>query len=112
MVQTINIRANGNVEINTGSAIVEPDFVYSQEILEKLNNIISVISAQGISELHCEKNTFRAFEHAVKGGSVTANDFGATLSAEDFDLIMGNIIAQMDAESATTAAAGAEGASA
>jgi hypothetical protein len=112
MVQTINIRANGNVEINTGSATVGLDFAYPQEISQRLDGIISVISAQGISELHCEKDTFRAFEHAVKGGSVTANDFGTTVSAEDFDLIMGSIIAQMDAESAAAAAAEAEGASA
>jgi hypothetical protein len=111
MVQTINILSNGDVKINTGSAIVESDFVYSQEVFDKIDSAISNMAAHGISELHCEKDTFRAFEHIVKGGSVSQNSFGQTISVEDFDLIMSNIIAQMAAESAATAAAEAEGAS-
>jgi hypothetical protein len=112
MLQTLNMLSNGDVCINIGSANVDSDHVYSQEVLEIIDAIQTTIALQGISELHCEKDTFRQFEHAVKGGVVTSNAFGTTVSEGDFALIMSSIADQLAAEAAEAAAAEAAAATA
>jgi hypothetical protein len=95
MVQTLTVRSNGTAEINTGNWVhVQGDMILTQELQNKLEAIEAEISAEGISELHVERDTFREFEHAVKAGEVLNQPFGSTVSVEDFDWIMGHIDAE------------------
>jgi len=95
MVQTLTVRSNSTVEINTGSSIYIYDgTVLTQELQDRLDAIESEISAEGISELHVERDTFREFEHVVKAGEVSSRAFGSTVSVENFDWIMGHVDAE------------------
>lgn len=112
MVQTLTVWSNGTAEINTGTNSMSCSGIpFTAALQDKLDTIESTISASGISQLHAEKDTFREFEHVVVGGSVTANAFGATVSAADFDWIMQHVDSEIAAQAAA-AAAEAEGATA
>jgi hypothetical protein len=106
MVQTLTVRTNGTAEINTGSNIhIYGEDVLTQELQNKIEAIEAEISAEGISELHVERDTFREFEHAVKAGEVLSQPFGATVSVEDFDWIMQHVDIEKPAQFAAEAAA-------
>jgi hypothetical protein len=99
MVQTLTVWSNGTAEINTGTNFLQCDGVPSAAALQdKLDAIESTISAAGISQLHVEKDTFRQFEHAVSASGVAANEFGATVSAADFNWIMEHVDAEVLAQ--------------
>jgi len=99
MVQTITVRSDETAYVNTGtfSIPVGGEFPVSSELENKIQEISSAISAQGISELHSEKDTFREFEHTVKGGNVEQLSFGSTISVSDFDWIMQHVDANYSA---------------
>lgn len=98
MVQTLTVWSNGTAEINTGANFLLCDgILFTDALQSKLDAIESAIFAAGISQLHVEKDTFRQFEHAVSGGEVAANDFGSTVSPEDFSWIMQHVDAEYPA---------------
>ena len=89
MVQTITTFSDGTFSVNTGNDSSDLlDFVMSEGLQEKVNQISSALSAVGGSELHAEKDTFRQFEHIIVEGNVVGNDFGTTISEADFDWII------------------------
>jgi hypothetical protein len=101
MVQTLTVFSNGIAEINTGTNfLVCNNALLTQALQEKLDEIESVISAAGISQLHVEKDIFKSFEHAVTASGVTANDFGTTVSSGDFDWIIQNADIEISARKA------------
>ena len=96
MVQTLTVWFNGIAEINTGVNFLLCDGKpFSADLDAKIEEIEAKISADGISQLHVERDTFRQFEHAVKGGEVSNLPFGSTVSVADFDWIMRHIDAEM-----------------
>ena len=106
MVQTLTVRSSGTAEINTGNYVhVQGDMILTQELQNKIEDIEAEISAEGISELHVERDTFREFEHAVKAGEVLNQPFGSTVSVEDFDWIMQHVDIEKPAQLAAEAAA-------
>jgi len=106
MVQTLTVWTSGTAEINTGSSFLLCNGALLTEALQtKLNEIESTISAGGISQLHVERDAFRQFEHTVKSGQVAANDFGSTVSSDDFEWIMQHADAEIAAQEAADAAA-------
>jgi hypothetical protein len=106
MVQTLTVRSNGTAEINTGSNIhVYGEDVLTPELRGKIEAIEAEISAEGISELHVERDTFREFEHAVKAGEVLNQPFGSTVSVKDFDWIMQHVDVEKPAQLAAGIAA-------
>lgn len=111
MVQTLTVWSNGISEINTGTNALHCDGVaFTNDLQLKLDGIEAVISAAGISQLHAERDTFREFEHLRQAGDVVVNDFGTTVSADDFDWIMQHIDAEIEAQAAAAEAAAAEAA--
>jgi hypothetical protein len=106
MVQTLTVWSNGISEINTGTNFLLCDGIpFTTALQEKLDAIVSIISAAGISQLHVEKDTFREFEHAVAAGVVSGNDFGTTVLSADFDWIMQHVDAEIVAQAAAAEAA-------
>jgi hypothetical protein len=106
MVQTLTVRSNGTAEINTGSNIhIYGDDVLTPELRNKIEAIEAEISAEGISELHVERDTFREFEHAVKADEVLSRPFGSTVSVEDFDWIIQHVDVEKPAQLAAEQAA-------
>jgi hypothetical protein len=92
MVQTLTVWSNGIVEINTGTNFHLCDgSPFSPDLDAKIDEIQTKISADGVSQLHVERDTFRQFEHIVKAGKVYAGDFGETVSPLDFDWIMQHV---------------------
>lgn len=108
MVQTITARADGSVDVNTGTNFISGDGVdISNDLQTKFDAIVTALMASGGSELHAEKDTFREFEHIVTAGEVSNNSFGTTISSADFDWIMSHIdtvIAEQEAAAAALAA--------
>jgi hypothetical protein len=99
MVQTLTVWSSGTAEINTGTNFLLCDGLpFSDALQTKLNAIEAAISIAGISQLHVEKDTFRQFEHAVKGGEVSDLQFGSTVSVADFDWIMQHVDVEMAAQ--------------
>jgi hypothetical protein len=106
MVQTLTVRSNGTSEINTGNySHAHGDTPLTQQLQDKIEAIEAAISAEGIFELHAERDTFREFEHAVKAGEVLNQPFGSTVSVEDFDWIMQHVDIAKPAQFAAEAAA-------
>jgi len=92
MVQTITIKSDGSVSVNTGSNFVQSDaFDLSIELQNKFDQIVSSVMSLGASELHSEKDQYREFEHIVVAGLVSKMNFGSTVSADDFEWIMSTI---------------------
>lgn len=92
MVQTITARADGSVDVNTGTNFISGDGVdISNDLQTKFDAIVAALMASGGSELHAEKDTFREFEHIVTAGEVSNNPFGTTVSSVDFEWIMSHI---------------------
>jgi hypothetical protein len=109
MVQTLTVRLNGTAEINTGHYThAEGEVALTQELQDKIEAIEATISAEGVFELHVERDTFREFEHAVKAGKVLDRAFGSTVSVQDFEWIMQHVddakLAQLVAEAALSSA--------
>jgi hypothetical protein len=105
MVQTLTVWSNGTAEINTGTNFLLCDGVpFTDALQAKLDAIESTISAAGISQLHAEKDTFRAFEHAITAGEVAANAFGTTVSVADFEWIMQHVDSEVAAQAAAAEA--------
>jgi hypothetical protein len=99
MVQTLTVWFNGIAEINTGVNFLLCDGKpFSADLDAKIEEIEAKISADGISQLHVERDTFRQFEHAVKGGEVSDLQFGSTVSVADFDWIMQHVDVEMAAQ--------------
>ena len=108
MVQTLTVWSNGTAEINTGTNFLLCDGIpFTADLQEKLDAVVSTISAAGISQLHVEKDMFREFEHAVSAGIVSRNDFGTTLLSADFDWIMQHVDSEIAAQAAAAEAEGA-----
>lgn len=98
MVQTLTVRTDETVEINTGkNAFQHEAFPFTDALEEKLNQIKAVLASEGASQLHAEKDTFRQFEHINVAGEVLVRKFGATVSASDFDWIMQHVDAEIEA---------------
>lgn len=101
MLKTLTVWSNGTKEINTGANFLKFDGVaFTDALEEKMSAIGSTIAAAGISQLHAEKDTSRQFEHLLLGGEVLANEFGTTLSLDDFDWIMHHVDAEIAAQEA------------
>jgi hypothetical protein len=99
MVQTLTVWSDETAEINTGVNFhLSVKGSISPQLDSKIEGIAASISANGISQLHVERDTFRQFEHAVKAGEVSDLGFGSTVSVVDFDWIM----QQVDAYFAAT----------
>jgi hypothetical protein len=99
MVQTLTIWSNGNAEINTGSNFLSWEGgPFSVDLDAKIADIQAAIFAEGISQLHVERDTFRRFEHVVEATSVSLREFGKTVSVEDFDWIMLHVDAEIIAQ--------------
>jgi hypothetical protein len=106
MVQTLTVRSNGTAEINTGNYVhVQGEIILTQELQSKIEDIEAEILAEGISEIHVERDTFREFEHAVKANEVLNMPFGSTVSVEDFDWIMQHVDVEKPAQLAAEIAA-------
>jgi hypothetical protein len=107
MVQTLTVWFNGIAEINTGVNFLLCDGKpFSADLDAKIEEIEAKISANGISQLHVERDTFREFEHAVVAGEVAANEFGSTISSADFGWIMQHVDAELAAQAAAAEAGG------
>lgn len=114
MVQTITARADGSVDVNTGTNFIFGDGVdISGDLQTKFDEIVATLTSVGGSELHVEKDTFRQFEHIIVAGEVFDNAFGTTISSVDFDWIMNHIntvTAEQEAAELAAAQAKAEAA--
>lgn len=108
MVQTLTMWSNGTAEINTGSNFLLCNGIsFTTALQAKLEEIEATFSAEGVSQLHAEKDTFRQFEHVVVAGEVTPHEFGTTVSDVDFNWIMQHVDAEVAAAEVAAAAAAA-----
>ncbi|NIQ10022.1 MAG: hypothetical protein GWO10_09115 [candidate division Zixibacteria bacterium] len=89
MAQVLNVKADGSIEIQTGSNLfTHTDHLLSGDLQALIDQVTDSLNNLGASEIHVEKDTWRQFEHVVTAGEVTPNDFGTTVSEADFNQIM------------------------
>ena len=109
MAQTITIWSNGVAEINTEINFVRLDGEpFTDALQAKVDVVLAVITEEGVTQIHVEKDTNREFEHRVVGTEVLTSPFGTTVSAEDFSWVMSHIeeqVALQQEEAALAAAA-------
>lgn len=77
MKHVINIKADGTVSVVLdGFQIIGSvdDPLLPSAVADQLALTFSAMTAQGVSELHMEQDTFRTFTHTVKAGLVEAQD--------------------------------------
>jgi hypothetical protein len=77
MAKVVNIKADGalNIILDNLTVITSVDDpLLPSAIADQLALTFSVMSSQGVSELHMEQDTFRTFTHTVKTGLVEAQD--------------------------------------
>lgn len=104
MPEVLNVKSDGRLEIQTESNIItHADYVLSADLQALIDQVSESLSNMGGSEIHIEKDTWRAFEHVVVAGEVGMNDFGTTVSDADFSQIM-TLTDQVVADAAAAAA--------
>ena len=77
MTNVVNLKANGILEIILNEFSVTTsvdDPLLPSTTFEAVSSAFARMSAQGLSEVHMEQDTFRTFTHTVKGGLVAAQD--------------------------------------
>lgn len=91
MVQVINIRFDGSIEVNWGGFAINTNVENAdlpQSFTSIMSSILSKMQQDGISEIHSEKTDFKNFEHVIVAGVVTENQFGTVISLDDFNSVM------------------------
>ena len=91
MAQTVNVKSDGSFEVGFGNSAINgttSDEFLPAQILVKMRAIYDTITAAGISELHIEKDSFKAFEHARIAADTMSYDFGTNVTEEEFESIM------------------------